>query len=100
MVPLPSVAKDIPVAQTKKNTSANSVKAMYTVEDQLADEDVVGLLSSPYTNDNAHAYLMRDVPLRSHSIWTSLVAWTNSNVKLVTPADEQRKSDKHGFTSR
>ena len=67
VVPPPFFANDIPVAHTKKTTPANSVKAMHAVEDQLADEDV-GLLSLPFTDDNPHAYLMRDVPLHSHSL--------------------------------
>ena len=58
---------------------------MYTAEDQFADNDVIGTLPCPFTEDKAYAYLTQDVPLRTHPIWTSLVAWTKDNKNMVTP---------------
>ena len=57
---------------------------MYTVADASADMDVEGMLPHPFTEERAHAYLTNDVPLRTHPIWTSLVAWTKENNHMVT----------------
>ena len=67
------------------NTPANNVKAMYTAEDQFADNNAVGTLPCPFTEDKAYVYLTRDVPLRTHLIWLSLVACTKDNKHMVTP---------------
>ena len=66
-------------------TPANNVKVMYTAADQVADMDAVGALPLPVTEETAYAYLTRDVPLRTHSIWVSLVAWTKEHKTMVTP---------------
>ena len=64
------------ISKRVPQTPANNIKKMYTAADQLADIDCEGALPLPITEDTAFAYRTRDVPLRTHAIWTSLVGWS------------------------
>ena len=55
----PSKSSYNPTTRKNKNTPATSVKAMYTTDDQFADDDTVGTLPCPFTEDKAYAYLTR-----------------------------------------
>ena len=54
------------------------------MDDSLLDTDSRGLPFPILTDAHARAYLNKDIPIRTHSIWTSLIAWNKDNVSLMS----------------
>ena len=56
---------------------------MYTALDELAGAEEEDLLHPILTDVHARAYLSKSIPIRTHAIWTSLLAWNKDNIHLI-----------------
>ena len=76
---------DVPVTHSKPlATPVTCTRAVYSALDELTGADKDELLQPILTDVHARATLSKNIPIRTHSIWTSLLGWNKESVHLIS----------------